>query len=253
MRHQRGRQWLWEVEALQHLGAVRAESQGAAAAAAAAGRCRQTWGWDHSSYIVLDQWYLTTDHVSLGNVLKRCVFIGLPSACGVNPESRNVPTCRLHLTFSRRKCLGKKTKTSLAYCMGKRKKITIAYLPTIADWLLMMIEIVEQTNMSRKKGGKKKTGESHACGQTREKVCFESDFFFVFPFNLISRLLERRRLLLGGRHYFTCLPTSQMWIHQRCLPRDLLYKALRVMILCNRTRQRRPQRLRSTELVLGRS
>lgn len=35
--------------------------------------------------------------------------------------------------------------------------------------------------MSRKKA-KKKTGESHACGQTREKVWFESDFFLFFFF-----------------------------------------------------------------------
>lgn len=39
--------------------------------------------------------------------------------------------------------------------MGKRKKITIAYLPTVADWRLMMIEIVKQTEISRKKAKKK--------------------------------------------------------------------------------------------------
>lgn len=62
------------------------------------------------------------------------------------------------------------------------------------------MKLLNRQNMSRKKS-ENKTGESHACEQTREDVWFESDiFFFSFSFNLNSRLLERRRLLLGSRH-----------------------------------------------------
>lgn len=194
MRHQRGRQWLWKVEALQHLGAVRAESQGAAAAAAAAGRCRQTWGWDHSSYIVLDQWYLTTHHVSLGNALKRCVSIGLPSACGLNPESRNL--CRLHLTFGPSKRQGKKTKTSLAYCMGKRKK-NHCCLPTVADMAADDGIVVEQTNTSRKKARKKNQAKvMHA--DKRGRCALNRIFSFLFFFQSNLSLVGTEASPFGG-------------------------------------------------------
>lgn len=106
--------------------------------------------------------------------------------------------------------------------MGRRKKkITIAYLPTIADWRPHDDdEIVEQTKHVAKEG-RKKTGESHACEQTREEVWLNRTLSF-FYFNLISRLLERRRLLLGGRgrapsvHMPRCGSTNDAYL--RCLP-----------------------------------
>lgn len=70
---------------------------------------------------------------------------------------------------------------------------------------------------------------------------FESDIFLSFlSFNLISRLLERRRLLLGGTpslHMPTYLTDVDPPVNDAYLGIYLLHKALRVMILCNRTRQ----------------
>lgn len=71
---------------------------------------------------------------------------------------------------------------------------------------MMMMKLSNRQKMSRKKG-EKKTGESHACGQTREEVCmFESDIFLFslfFQFNL--SLVGTEASPFGGRHHFTCL------------------------------------------------
>lgn len=75
--------------------------------------------------------------------------------------------------------------------------------------------------MSRKKG-EKNTGESHACEQTREEVWFESDVFFFFQSNL--SLVGTEASPFGGNAISShALPTSQMWIHQRCLPKVPTY------------------------------
>lgn len=45
-----------------------------------------------------------------------------------------------------------------------------------------MIEIVERTDKTCRERSEKKTGESHACRQTREKVWLNRIFFFFLSF-----------------------------------------------------------------------
>lgn len=108
--------------------------------------------------------------------------------------------------------------------MGKRKK-NHDCLPTIADMAANDDnEIVEQTNMSRKKA-KKTPGESHACGQTREKVWFESDFFLFSLFQSNLSLVGTEASPFGGTpslHMPTYLtdvdpPVNEAYL-LRCLP-----------------------------------
>lgn len=59
--------------------------------------------------------------------------------------------------------------------------------------------------MSRKKAKKKQAKVMHVDKRGRRCGLNRIFCFFSFFFNLLSRLLERRRLLLGPRHQFTCL------------------------------------------------
>lgn len=75
--------------------------------------------------------------------------------------------------------------------------------------------------MSRKKG-EKKTGESHACGQTREVV--ESDFFLFFFFfqsnlSLVGTEASPFGGGGGGRHHFTCLDVDPPTMPTYCIRR----------------------------------
>lgn len=83
----------------------------------------------------------------------------------------------------------------------------------------MMMKIVEQTNMSRKKA-KNKPGESHACEQTREEVWFESDIFFFFLlFQSNLSLVATEASPFGGTpslHMPRCGSTNDAYL--RCLP-----------------------------------
>lgn len=73
---------------------------------------------------------------------------------------------------------------------------------------------------------KKKTDESHACGQTREKVWFESDFFFFsFFFQSNLSLIGTEASPFGGRgrapslHMPRCGSTNDAFLPTYCIRR----------------------------------